>query len=192
MRIIAGTAKGRRLFSPGAKGKKGEIRPTSDRAREALFNVLASEVKGAQVLDLFAGTGALGLEALSRGAESALFVDKGRSSMDLLHRNVETCGFLDKSTILKRDLTRGLFFLQAHAPPAGFSLVFIDPPYKKKLAESIVRDLGGNNVTSGSCKLVVEFGAKEELPPEIGPFSLFDRRSYGEAGVWFFERRSSV
>ncbi len=115
MRIIAGTAKGRRLFSPpSSKGGKGEIRPTSDRAREALFNVLAGHADGAQVLDLCAGTGAMGLEALSRGADHSVFVDNGRTALALIGKNIHACGFDDKSTVLQRDLFKGLSFLEPH------------------------------------------------------------------------------
>lgn len=106
MRIIAGIARGRKLISPGAKGGENEIRPTSDRAREALFNILGNDVCGARVLDLFAGTGALGLEALSRGADSALFIDKSQSAIGMINKNIQLTGFSDKVTILKRDLSK--------------------------------------------------------------------------------------
>ena len=111
MRIIAGTAKGRRLFSPGRHKNNLRIRPTSDRARESLFNILGPlPVKGARVLDLFAGTGALGLEALSRGAEQAVLVDNDSGAITLIHKNITICGFSERTSVLRRDLMKGLFF----------------------------------------------------------------------------------
>jgi 16S rRNA (guanine966-N2)-methyltransferase len=184
MRIIAGTARGRRLAAPGSRTR--EIRPTSDRAREALFSILADRVRGARVLDLFAGTGALGLEALSRGAASVLFVDQGRAALTLLHKNIELCGFWEKSVVMQRDLTRSLSFLQPAAPAGGFSLVFSDPPYQSKQAERIIRELGRVEAVSPGGMLVAEASAADLLPESVPPFFLADRRVYGEAGFWFY------
>ncbi|RJX26897.1 MAG: 16S rRNA (guanine(966)-N(2))-methyltransferase RsmD [Desulfurivibrio sp.] len=184
MRIIAGTARGRRLYSPGSGTLA--IRPTADRAREALFNILAAGVAGARVLDLFAGTGALGLEALSRGAASAVFVDKSRSAVSLIGRNIQHCGFWEKSVVLQRDLTRSLSFLQAYAAAGGFSLVFIDPPYKTRLAEPIILELGKGEIISPGGLLVAESSSGLQLPAEISRFLLVDQRVYGEAGFWFY------
>jgi len=187
MRIIAGTARGRRLASPGSGTLA--IRPTSDRAREAVFNILADEVAGARVLDLFAGTGALGLEALSRGAASAVFVDKGRSAVGLIGKNIQLCGFWEKSVVLQRDLTRSLSFLQSYAASGGFSLVFIDPPYKTLLAETIILELGKGEIVRPGGLLVAESSSGGHLPAEISPFSLKDQRVYGEAGFWFYRKK---
>lgn len=186
MRIIAGTARGRRLASPGSG--TSAIRPTSDRAREAVFNILAEEVAGARVLDLFAGTGALGLEALSRGAESAVFVDKSRSAVSLIGKNIQLCGFWEKSIVLQRDLTRSLSFLQPYSHAGGFSLIFIDPPYKTLLAETIILELGKGEIVGAGGLLVAESSAGGQLPAEISRFSLKDQRVYGEAGFWFYRK----
>lgn len=189
MRIIAGIAKGRRLFSPPlGKGGKGEIRPTSDRAREALFNVLAGSVDGARVLDLCAGTGALGLEALSRGADQALFVDNGKTAIALICKNIHACGFEVKSTVLKRDLTKGLFFLQSHCTE-GFTLVFADPPYKNKFLHKILGELGKGDMMCSKGLLIAETSAKDKFPDEISGLTLIDQRSYGEAGFWIYRKR---
>ena len=145
------------------------------------------------MLDLFAGTGALGLEALSRGAESAVFVDKGRSAVGLIGKNIQLCGFWEKSVVLQRDLTRSLSFLQQpHATAAGgFSLVFIDPPYKTMLAETIILELGKREIVSPGGLLVAESRSSGQLPAEISPFSLVDKRVYGEAGFWFYRKMNS-
>ena len=131
MRIVGGRLRGRKLAAPSSQA----IRPTSDRLRESLFNILAhaygDPVTGARVLDLFAGTGALGLEALSRGAAFALFVDDGAEARALIRENVATLGLGGVTRIFRRDATR----LGPVHPLAPFSLAFLDPPYGKGLAE---------------------------------------------------------
>lgn len=188
MRIIAGTARGRRLSGPGARGSKGEIRPTSDRAREAIFSVLGGRVAGARVLDLFAGTGAMGLEALSRGADSALFVDRGRMAIDLITRNVHLCGFGNRSRIMKRDLSGSLVFLESLVPAGGFSLVFADPPYQAGLCRRIVARLGEGDLMAAGGLLVAEAASTDHLPETAASLTLLDRRTYGEAGFWLYGR----
>src|SRR5207245_2308460 len=131
MRIVGGRLRGRALAAP----KSQAVRPTADRLREALFNILAhaygDPITGARVLDLFAGTGALGLEALSRGAQFALFVDDGAEARALLRENVAALGLGGVTKIFRRDATR----LGPAHPVEPFSLVFLDPPYSKGLAE---------------------------------------------------------
>src|SRR5919109_3160617 len=131
MRVVGGRLRGRTLAAP----KSNAIRPTSDRLRESLFNILAhaygDPVAGARVLDLFAGTGALGLEAVSRGAAFALFVDDGAEARALIRANVEQLGLGGVTRIFRRDATR----LGPVHPVEPFSLVFLDPPYGKELAE---------------------------------------------------------
>ncbi len=150
MRIIGGTAKGRRLQTPPKSTAKRTgrpvIRPTADRAREALFSIIGSEVENGEVLDLFAGTGALGLEALSRGARSAVFVDKNSQSIKLIQKNIELCGFSDKSSVIKRDLAKSLSFLEKILPGKEFSLIFIDPPYKKGLSLNMIKELSSGSL----------------------------------------------
>src|SRR5206468_838844 len=131
MRIVGGRLRGRTLTAP----KSRAIRPTTDRLRQALFNVLAhaygDPISGARVLDLFAGTGALGLEALSRGAAFALFVDNGAEARALLRENVAALGLGGATRIFRRDATK----LGAAHPLEPFSLTFLDPPYGQGLAE---------------------------------------------------------
>src|ERR1043165_8142936 len=132
MRVVGGRLRGRILAAPKSQG----IRPTADRLREALFNILAhayaDPISTARVHDLFAGTGALGLEAMSRGAPFALFVDDGAEARALLRQNVEALGFAAVTKIFRRDATR----LGAAHPVEPFSLVFLDPPYGKGLADN--------------------------------------------------------
>ena len=126
MRVVAGTARGRKLVSPPGLG----VRPTADRVRQATFNALESRglVDGARVLDLFAGTGALGIEALSRGAAHATFVDRGRESIDAIWENIDTLGFRDRAVVVRSEVSRWLAMAPLSGPDAP-DLVLADPPY---------------------------------------------------------------
>jgi 16S rRNA (guanine966-N2)-methyltransferase len=182
MRIIAGRFKGHALKTP----KTYRVRPTSDRLRETLFNVLAHSygdpVDGARVLDLFAGTGALGLEAMSRGAAFALFVEDGVEARGLLRGNVEALGVAGTTRIFRRDATK----LGPAAPNAPFSLVFADPPYGKGLGEkALVSAKAGGWLTPDALIVVEEAGdAAFEIPDG---FEEIETRSYGEAKLIFLK-----
>ena len=184
MRIIAGTAKGRRLHSP-AKGSR-RIRPTSDRAREALFSIIGSDVESAAILDLYAGTGALGLEALSRGAASAVFVDLHNESLSLVGKNIELCGFSERSQLIRRDLTKGLSFLEQISPAKGYDLIFIDPPYGKELASKALDDLGRTKLLTEDTLVIAEEESTATFAEAYNGLRLFDRRRYGDTGFWLF------
>lgn len=180
MRIVGGRWRGRALATP----KSDVIRPTSDRLRESLFNVLQhgydDAIEGARVLDLFAGTGAMGLEALSRGAAYALFVDEGAEARSLIRENVEAFGAGGATRLFRRDATR----MGPAAPNAPFSLVFCDPPYGKELApKALVACAEGGWLTPGALVVVEEAqSALVTLPPT---FSEIERRDYGETQVIF-------
>ncbi len=190
MRIIAGTARGRRLATPARGGAVQTIRPTADRAREALFSIIAREVAGAAVADLFAGTGALGLEALSRGAASALFVDRQRQALDLIRENIDRCGFADRAAVVQRDLGRGIVLPAGTLPAAGFALVFLDPPYGKGLAQKILAELGGTaGVVAVGGLVVAEEMRGAVFAQHYGPLCLQEQRCYGDTGFWFFRVR---
>ena len=201
LRIIAGTARGRRLFSPGSRGGGQSIRPTADRAREALFNILGWEfVDNAAVLDLFAGTGAFGLEALSRGAKEAVFVDHSALALDLIQKNITTCGFSDRAHVIRHDLLKGLFFWQkagaravnnGATPAPVFDLVFLDPPYRKGLCEALLAGLQGQGMLGNESVVVFEDESSQALPERVGDLRLYDQRTYGDTGFWFYEKAQS-
>jgi 16S rRNA (guanine966-N2)-methyltransferase len=175
MRIVGGKFRGRTLAAP----KSQAIRPTADRLREALFNILAhaygDPVMGARVLDLFAGTGALGLEALSRGAAFVLFVDDGTEARALLRSNVDTLGLGGACQIFRRDATR----LGPAGPVAPFSLAFLDPPYGQGLAEqALVAARDGGWLSQGALAVVEEAAGAEFAPP--AGFEELERRAYGD------------
>jgi 16S rRNA (guanine966-N2)-methyltransferase len=173
MRIIAGIAKGRRLVGP----KGDATRPMTDRMKEALFSTLAGRVVDARVVDLYAGSGSLGLEALSRGAASCVFVEKDRRALAVLTRNIEAVGL--GGEIVAGDVERFL-----GASPTVADLAFVDPPYELALASvgSVVEAL--ERILSEEATVVVHRRRGEEPPDAIGGLSLVDRRSYGDAELW--------
>jgi 16S rRNA (guanine966-N2)-methyltransferase len=181
MRIVAGRLGGRILASPRDRA----IRPTSDRLRETLFNILfhayGDPVTGARVLDLFAGTGALGLEAMSRGAAFALFVDDGVAARGLMRANVETLGLGGVTRIFRRDATR----LGPVHPLKPFSLAFADPPYHQGLGErALASARDGGWLTPGAI-VVVEEGTGRLTPPD--GFEEIERRGYDDTEVVFLK-----
>ena len=180
MRIVGGRLRGRALAVPRSQA----IRPTAERLREALFNILVhgcgDPVTGGRVLDLFAGTGALGLEALSRGADFALFVDDAAAARALIRENVAALGLGGVSRIFRRDATR-LGDAQRLAP---FSLVFLDPPYGRGLAQSALASAqAGGWITPGAL-IVVEEVAKAAFAAPAGMEEL-DRRTYDDSELIF-------
>ena len=180
MRIIGGELRGRKLFS--VKGTK--TRPTSDRIREAIFNILSARIRGAVVLDLFAGTGAFGLEALSRGAEFAAFADAEREAMIVLQRNIQACRLEEKTWSVQWDITKNLNCLRAFEP--AFSLVFLDPPYNRNLIlPSLTNLLASQCLEKGAC-IVVEHAQNEPIPDNQPLIQLTDQRRYGKTLVSFF------
>jgi 16S rRNA (guanine966-N2)-methyltransferase len=176
MRIVGGRLRGRALTGP----KSQAIRPTSDRLRETVFNILAHSygdpVTGARVLDLFAGTGALGLETLSRGAAFTLFMDDGAEARALLRQNVEALGLGGVSRIFRRDATKP----GAAHPLEAFSLAFLDPPYGKGLAErALLSARAGHWLTREALIVVEEATDAGFIAPE--GFTEIERRSYGDS-----------
>lgn len=161
MRIIAGALKGRRLSAPTWEG----LRPTSDKLRETLFNVLAPRMDGATVLDLFAGTGALGLEALSRGASRAVFVEQDRRAQALIATNVAHCGVADRCAIIRASAARGLSELRSRPDFTPFDIVLLDPPYDRDPA-FVLADVDA--VVAPHGVVVLERARRVTAPERVG------------------------
>ena len=163
------------------------VRPTSDRLRESLFNILThaydDPVPEARVIDLFAGTGALGLEALSRGARLALFVDDGSEARALLRANVEALGLGGETRVFRRDATK----LGAMPPQDAFTLAFLDPPYGRDLAPRALASLRDGGWLAPGALCLVEEAAAAEIPAPEG-FALLERRDFGDTRVDFLRR----
>jgi 16S rRNA (guanine966-N2)-methyltransferase len=181
VRIVAGTFRGRPLAAPA----DARIRPTSDRVREALFNILAHGIEGlalegCRVLDLFAGTGALGLEAMSRGAAFCLFVEEDARARALIRQNVEALGLTGTTLIYRRDATR----LGPALPRERFDLAFADPPYGKGLGEAALAAAAEGGWLAAGAVAVLEERADAAIEWPAG-FLALDRRQWGDTAVHF-------
>lgn len=179
MRIISGISKGKRLMT-----QKGQaLRPTADRVKESIFNILGEEVEGKVVLDLFAGTGNLGIEALSRGAKKALFVEKGRQALRLIQRNLLQCNMGDRSEILPKDVIRAIGILKQRGE--SFDLILMDPPYEKGLIQKTLFKLSSHRIYHQDSFLVIEHDRREPLPKIVEGWDLIRQRRIGDTIISF-------
>ncbi len=168
------------------------IRPTSDRAREALFNILGTSIQGAKVLDLFAGTGALGLEAFSRHAAFVVFVDNSPLALELMKKNINLClrGYTGDCEIrvIRHDLTKNLPL--GKLPPetrSGFDIILADPPYAKGISSAVLHLIDNNHLLAENGLLIVEERFNITLPNQLSRLCLIDKRVYGETGFWLYK-----
>lgn len=181
MRITGGQAKGIPIRVP----KGTQTRPTSDKVRQGLFNILGGEVSGRKVLDLFAGSGALGIEALSRGAACAVLVEKNPRSACIIANNLQKAGLSDKAEIMKTDFRSALEKLNRRGEV--WDLIFIDPPYQSVLLDKVIKILPKYCVISAKSIIVAEHFKKKELPPNILDIPLVQTRVYGQTCLSFFD-----
>ncbi len=179
MRIVGGSLKGRSLQSPKGTG----TRPTTDRTRESLFNILTHKVQfeNSRVLDLFAGTGALGLEAISRGSEFCVFIEEASNARGAIRENVEEFQLSGKTKIFRRDATR----LGKIGTLKPFDLVFADPPYRKSYGEKAARSLREGGWLQEDAIFILE-EATDMFPEELRGYDLDDKRTYGETTIGLF------
>lgn len=181
MRITGGRLRGRRL----ASFKGLEIRPTSDRVREAIFDILGHHLRGEKVLDLFAGTGSLGIEALSRGASWALFIDHSPKAIDLIGKNLKLCGLETEGVVLRKDLLKG-FPHRHRLLEEKVDLVFVDPPYRKGMIPPVLEELCGLGILESSATLVVQSEQKEVLPACVRRLEMVKSRIYGDTRITLY------
>jgi len=185
VRVVGGKFKGRRLASFKGDG----IRPTTDKVREAIFNVLSVPFTYRKVLDLFAGTGALGIEALSRGAEEATFVDKSQESCKVIKDNLNTCKIEEGTRVLKKDSLEAVRSLK---DGEGFDLVFMDAPYGDlEVTKKVLNALGLSKALSSDSLIVCEVSSKEVLAEDFfkeNRLGLIKEKKYGDSAVYFLEK----
>ncbi len=182
MRVIGGAYRGRSLKTPRGL----EVRPTSDRLRETLFNIMARQVSGSRVLDICAGSGAVGIEALSRGAVLAAFIDKSRRSCAAIEDNLDSLGITDEARIINREAISAIRHLAA--ADEQFDIIFFDPPYASDLYHKVMEFIGANALLAEGGTLVVEHRTK--MPPDIqyGDLRAYREVKQGESSLAFFER----
>ena len=178
MRVITGSARGRRL-----KELEGmETRPTTDRVKEGLFSALQFDIEGRRVLDLFAGTGQLGIEALSRGAECAVFVERRRDALQVIRENLEACGMTEKARVVNGD---AMSYLKSGEK---FDLIFLDPPYASGLLEQALEEIVRFDICRRHGIIVAESAADKTLPPLAGPYALYREYRYGKIKLTVYHR----
>ena len=181
MKIIGGEYKGRIIEMP-----KG-IRPTSDKVREALFEILKARIEGAWFLDLYCGSGAIGIEALSRGAKKTAFVDNDPGSISILKKNLARLGLARASyDIYSKDCINGVHFIRGSG--SFFDIVFLDPPYYKELAKNTLIELSDCDILSPNALIIAEVFKKDNLPEEVGIFKKVRTSKYGDTILEFFKR----
>ncbi len=180
MRVITGSARGRRLKTP----ENYDIRPTSDNVKEAVFNILQFDVEGRRVLDLFAGTGQLGIEALSRGAASAVFIDRDRAAIQIVKDNLKTCGL--SGTVLCCD---SLSYLKNCG---RFDLIFVDPPYDSGLYDEVLGMINQIDILSDGGIIIVEARQDTPLPNMTAPYRRLREYRYGKVKICTYTKESSL
>ena len=181
MRIISGTSRGRKLSTMRGRA----LRPTSDRVKESIFNILGGEIEGKVILDLFAGTGNLGIEALSRGARRAIFVEKGKDALKVVQRNLLQCGFLEQSEIIPGEVNQAIGFLQERGE--SFDLILMDPPYEKGWVQKTLDRLISNPIHHEGSIMVIEHSRRESLPEKIEGLHIIRHRKIGDTVVSFLQ-----
>ena len=179
IRIIGGERKGKKLLPiPG-----NSIRPTPDRLRETIFNILSRQVCGAFVLDLFSGSGALGIEALSRGARKCVFIDNDEKSLGLIRANLKSCGFEERAEVITWDIAKNLDCIQQSSP--AFSLAFMDPPYDQGFVGRALSNMAKSLCLDPEARVVVEHSLKEPIASADPYFQVMRSKRYGKTIVSF-------
>ena len=178
MRVITGTARGRRLKTP----ENYDIRPTTDNVKESVFNIIQFDIEGRRVLDLFAGTGQLGIECLSRGAAEAVFIDENTAAVKIVKENLKTCGFT--AAVLQQD---ALSYLR-HC--GKFDLIFVDPPYDSRLYESVLETINSVDILSVGGIILCESRREKSLPDMRAPYRKKKEYNYGRVKLTVYIKDS--
>lgn len=181
MRVIAGEKKGHSLKAvPGSS-----TRPTSDKVKESIFNMIGPFFDGGIALDLFGGSGGLGIEALSRGTKRVIFVDQDKKAIDTIKSNLEQCQFRDRAEVYRNDALRALRALIKRE--VKFSIIFLDPPYANENISSILAIIDDHGLLAEAGTIVCEYGAGQQLPEQVGALVNVRTEQYGDTGVSIFQ-----
>lgn len=179
MRVITGSARGRKLKTP----ENYDIRPTTDNVKESVFNIIQFDIEGRRVLDLFAGTGQLGIECLSRGASSAVFVDQSREAVKIVKDNLKTCGL--SGTVVQSD---ALSFLRTCGK---FDIIFVDPPYDSDLYESVLNTVNSIDILSDGGIIICESRRERALPEMTAPYKKRREYTYGKVKLCIYTKENA-
>ncbi|WP_240417499.1 16S rRNA (guanine(966)-N(2))-methyltransferase RsmD [Paenibacillus periandrae] len=185
MRVISGSAKGRQLKSVPGTG----TRPTTDKVKEAIFSMIGPYFEGGQVLDLFAGTGGLSIEALSRGMEHAVLTDIDKKSIDIIKQNLQATGFIEQAAIYCTDARRAMKALVKREE--RFDLVFLDPPYRIKLVQELLEQLDQHNLLNPLATIVVEHDIEDTYQDTIGRLQWIRRAEYGDTAITIYKNNDA-
>ena len=177
LRIIGGHLKRRKLETLAGI----DTRPTTDRLRESIFNIMAPFVRDANVLDLYAGSGAMGIEALSRGANYCTFIEKSKRAIKIIKKNIETCGLKNLTKVVVWDISKNLNCMEPIQQK--FNLVFMDPPYNQGLICPALFHLEQSHKLESHTSIVIEHSSSEKIPDDISGFKIIDQRNYGKTVV---------
>lgn len=180
MRVISGDSRGRKLKTPEGY----DVRPTTDNVKESIFNIISFDIEGAKVLDLFAGTGQMGIEALSRGAAEAVFIDNSRTSLNTVRENLALCGY--KATVIQSD---AVAFLKS-APK--FDIIFIDPPYDSELYHPVLEGIMEFDILNENGIIITECRKEYEMPELRPPYVLLKEYTYGRIKIIKITRRTET
>jgi 16S rRNA (guanine966-N2)-methyltransferase len=182
MRVVSGNCKGRPLKAvPGST-----TRPTTDKVKEALFNMIGPYFNGGMGLDLFAGSGGLGIEALSRGLERVIFIDRDTKAIQIVHENIRSCHFEEKAEVYRNDAERALKALIKRE--LSFDYIFLDPPYKKQQLVSLMEKMDEKQLLNNNGVIVCEHGHEVELPQAVGEFKQIKHEKYGIIAITIYSR----
>ena len=182
MRVVSGTKKGKALKAvPGSS-----TRPTTDKVKEAMFNIIGPYFNGGIVLDLFAGSGGLGIEALSRGADKAIFVDRDGKAIQTIHDNVKTCDLTDQAEIYRNEAERALKAVIKRG--LSFDLIFLDPPYKKQQLVKLLEMINGEKVLADGGTIICEHGSDIQLPDTVGILEKQKNEKYGIISITIYKK----
>lgn len=185
MRIITGIAKGKKLKAPIGMN----TRPTADRVKESLFNIINDKCFEADVLDLFAGTGNLGLEALSRYAKRCVFVEQDKDTLKILKENIKELKFSDKGEVLNKEALNALDILATSG--VKFDIIFLDPPYGKGLIEKSIEKINKHNILKSNGIIVSEYDQTDEMPEKIGNLIIYRTQKYGRTKISFWTKEEN-
>ena len=187
MRVISGSARGKRLKAPRGMS----TRPITDMIKEALFNVIGEHIRGAHVLDLFAGSGSVGIEALSRGAQKAVFVDSSKEAIQVIKENLNSCGFADNYEIYRNDVFRAIEFINKNR--AVFNIIFIDPPFTNdKIIIPVLEAVDNTQLLNINGRLIIRTPKNYALPAKLQRAELMRTSRYGESTLYYYGYNEEV